>query len=481
MVRQPEAWRRKVVDGLLVVSLIQVAMVLATGLALASPFVLRASIMAFACTVMAFLTRSLCSSRTASVVVVLAEVAQTTLLVVVFQGNPWQNEVNFTFVIAIAMASVFFDMPLLVFTAMLVTAVHFAFNALAPGLLFPAGLSLGRGVLHGALSILECGCLALIGFATRLAVDFEARASSAITRLEETGQSLSSELTTTSRRADKLDRALTSFRQETSHRLDRLQKASVDLSDTADIFSDAAMRTTKQSISASSAAMDVNQQVRSVALSCEDFRNLIAEIGGHARHSTKIGAEAIDRAVATSATIDEFTEMSERIETILALIAGIASQTNLLSLNATIEAARAGEQGRGFVVVAGEVKNLALQTTAAVANINQVLTLIKGSTSRSVSAIASVATAIEDLNAVAAVIAVAVDDRIRAATTMADGMIVAARNVGDVTFAVGDIRAVADETGQGAGFLLNAAQAIADETAAIRRDVDAFTADLAAA
>ncbi|WP_420800884.1 methyl-accepting chemotaxis protein [Pseudomonas cavernae] len=116
-------------------------------------------------------------------------------------------------------------------------------------------------------------------------------------------------------------------------------------------------------------ALEQGQQV--IGHSLDGLQALVGEVQGN--------AQAIERLAAETATIDQ----------VLTVIRGIAEQTNLLALNAAIEAARAGEMGRGFAVVAEEVRSLALRTSGATGEIQQLIGRLQQAALQSLAAMRS--------------------------------------------------------------------------------------------
>lgn len=108
------------------------------------------------------------------------------------------------------------------------------------------------------------------------------------------------------------------------------------------------------------------------ASSMEELTSTVKQNADNARQANHLANSASDVAGRGGAVVSEVVSTmgsinasSRKIVDIIAVIDGIAFQTNILALNAAVEAARAGEQGRGFAVVATEVRNLAQRSAAA--------------------------------------------------------------------------------------------------------------------
>ncbi|AKF39824.1 methyl-accepting chemotaxis protein [Yersinia enterocolitica] len=130
-----------------------------------------------------------------------------------------------------------------------------------------------------------------------------------------------------------------------------------------------AERTEESASSLEQTAASMEQLTSTVKMNAEnsDQANRLAmSVSDIASKGSQVVSHVVDK-------MQAITTSSRRISDIIAVIDGIAFQTNILALNAAVEAARAGEQGRGFAVVAGEVRNLAQRSAQSAKEIKDLI------------------------------------------------------------------------------------------------------------
>ncbi|WP_047608544.1 methyl-accepting chemotaxis protein [Rahnella aquatilis] len=124
---------------------------------------------------------------------------------------------------------------------------------------------------------------------------------------------------------------------------------------------DLSSRTEQQASSLEETASAMEQMTATVKQNADNARQA-NQLAAQASRVALQGGEVVGEVVNT---MEGINTSSRKIVDIIAVIDGIAFQTNILALNAAVEAARAGEQGRGFAVVASEVRNLAQRSASA--------------------------------------------------------------------------------------------------------------------
>jgi methyl-accepting chemotaxis protein len=152
---------------------------------------------------------------------------------------------------------------------------------------------------------------------------------------------------------------------------DRIRQGSGEISEAAALLAGRAESQAASLEETAAALSEVTQNQRRTADGATRAQEIVHIATSDARRSAEVVRNAIE-------AMSQIASSSEQISQIIGIIDQIAFQTNLLALNAGVEAARAGEAGRGFAVVASEVRMLAQRSAEAAKEISQLIVTSSG-------------------------------------------------------------------------------------------------------
>ena len=152
-------------------------------------------------------------------------------------------------------------------------------------------------------------------------------------------------------------------------------------------------RTEQQATQLQQTAASVEQLSATVQRNAESARHANTLAGGASEVAERGGAIVSD----VVNTMSDIEKSSQQIGEIVAVIDGIAFQTNILALNAAVEAARAGEHGRGFAVVAAEVRALAMKSGEAARQVKTIVDTSVGKISAGSGLVRHAGTTMQDI------------------------------------------------------------------------------------
>ena len=283
------------------------------------------------------------------------------------------------------------------------------------------------------------------------------------------------------KRRETIERHIGAFDQSVGRLLQALTTSSGEMRATAEAMSKSAAEATRQVSAVANASQQASANVETAASATEEMAASVAEINRQVTESARIGAEAVEGAARTNATVQGLSDAAQKIGEVVQLIQDIAAQTNLLALNATIEAARAGDAGKGFAVVASEVKALASQTAKATEDISAQIKAIQTSTGDAVQAITGIDGTIGRISEISTAIASAIDEQQAATKEITRSTREAALGTSEVSRDIAGVNEAAREAGSAAAQVLTASTELGHQAESLRAEVDQFLAKIRAA
>ncbi|MGH1350946.1 MAG: methyl-accepting chemotaxis protein [Methyloligellaceae bacterium] len=278
-----------------------------------------------------------------------------------------------------------------------------------------------------------------------------------------------------------VEKLINTFRDTTGELLGDVAQNMSSMKEAANSLSRVADDTTSQATNAEATSSEASQNVQAVAAASEELFASISEINSQVSQASEIVSSATNDAVKTNEFVSSLSETADAIGEVVSLIQDIAEQTNLLALNATIEAARAGEAGKGFAVVASEVKSLANQTGKATETISDQIKAIQVATEDSVKAIGGICNQMKSVNEFTTAIASSVEEQGAATSEINRSVQLASEGTDSVVGNISEVKKAACSTADSAQEVDQAVRNATDKGEKLRRAIEEFLGNVAAA
>lgn len=279
----------------------------------------------------------------------------------------------------------------------------------------------------------------------------------------------------------RVDDLVSEFRDGVGEMLNSVTGNVDEMKSTAKLLTGIAEDTTNKASGATEASQDAFNNIQTVASAAEELFSSIAEITRQVEEAADVVSQAKENVETTTHKVSSLATSADKIGDIISMIQDIAEQTNLLALNATIEAARAGDAGKGFAVVASEVKSLANQTAKATEEISSQISEIQGSTGEAVSAIQGISETMETINQYTSSISASVEQQNSATGEISTSVQQAATGARSVTDNMEGLSASVSKTTQSAAQVEHTSSSVSDQAEDLRKVVDKFLKNVAAA
>ncbi|WP_282946805.1 methyl-accepting chemotaxis protein [Cellulomonas endometrii] len=238
---------------------------------------------------------------------------------------------------------------------------------------------------------------------------------------------------------------------------------------------EAAGRTVSRAEGAAGSASVVSTEVQTVTAAMTEMRASIESVAQDVTAASGEAAQAVGITAEAASAADRLAASTSQIAAVLDTVTTIAGQTHLLALNASIEAARAGSAGAGFAVVAGEVKDLAQQTSSAIGTIAPVLEAVTRDAADVQASVGRISTAVTTVDELQGAVSAVVEEQSATTSEIERNLVVAAESTTDIAGSAADVAQAAGQAFDGAAEVRQAVVDLGDVAAELARGAEEFT------